>query len=426
MTAEETAGTAGTAAARAAEGLGAEGLGAEGGGGAGAAAVAAAFAELYGEQPAGVWAAPGRVNLIGEHTDYNDGFVMPLALPHTTVAAARRRDDGVLRLHSGDAGSRLVELDVNGIAPPPHLAVGGDRGGWAAYPAGVVWALRRTVPAFADFGGADIHYESTVPTGAGLSSSAALEVSTALALSDLHGLGLDAVRLAKVGQHAENDFVGVPSGIMDQMASACCTAGHVLHLDTRDLTQRAVPFDLAADGLTLLVFDTQVKHALGDGEYAERRAGCEAAARTLGVPALRDVPYAELDTALARLTDPAVRPLVRHVVTEDRRVEECIALLDAGRIRDIGPVLLAGHASLRDDFRVSCPELNVVVESSAAAGALGARMTGGGFGGSAIVLVETDAAEAVAEAVESAFAAADFRPPRVFPAVPGAGARRLA
>ncbi|GAA2134882.1 galactokinase [Streptomyces synnematoformans] len=414
MTAEETTGTA---AARAAEGLGAED-----GGGAGAAAAAAAFAELYGEQPAGLWAAPGRVNLIGEHTDYNDGFVMPLALPHTTVAAARRRDDGVLRLHSGDAGPRLVELDVNSIDP---LAVGGDRGGWAAYPAGVVWALRRTVPAFADFGGADIHYESTVPTGAGLSSSAALEVSTALALSDLHGLGLDPVRLAKVSQHAENDFVGVPSGIMDQMASACCTAGHVLHLDTRDLTERAVPFDLAAEGLTLLVVDTQVKHALGDGEYAQRRAGCEAAARALGVPALRDVPYAELDAALARLTDPAVRPFVRHVVTEDRRVEECIALLDAGRTRDIGPVLLAGHASLRDDFRVSCPELDVVVESSVAVGALGARMTGGGFGGSAIVLVETDAAEAVAKAVESAFTAADFRPPRVFPAVPGAGARRL-
>ncbi|AKH86703.1 galactokinase [Streptomyces sp. CNQ-509] len=395
---------------------------------------AAAFAELYGERPAGVWAAPGRVNLIGEHTDYNDGFVMPLALPHTTLAAARRRDDGVLRLHSGDGESRLTELAVDRIAPPPHLAepgravppaVGGDRGGWAAYPAGVVWALRRTVDAFADFAGADIHYESTVPTGAGLSSSAALEVSTALALSDLYGLGLDPVQLAKVSQHAENDFVGVPSGIMDQMASACCTAGHLLHLDTRDLTQRAVPFDLAAGGLTLLVVDTQVKHALGDGEYAERRAGCEAAARALGVPALRDVPYAELDAALARLTDPAVRPLVRHVVTEDRRVEECITLLDAGRTRDIGPVLLAGHASLRDDFRVSCRELDVVVESSVAAGALGARMTGGGFGGSAIVLAETDAADTVGKAVESAFAAADFRPPRIFTAVPGAGARRL-
>lgn len=385
-------------------------------------ATAAAFAELYGERPAGIWAAPGRVNLIGEHTDYNAGFVMPLALPHTTLAAARRRDDGVLRLHSGDAGSRLVELEVDRIDP---VSVGGDRGGWAAYPAGVVWALRRTVAGFADFGGADLHYESTVPTGAGLSSSAALEVSTALALSDLYGLGLDPVRLAQVSQHAENDFVGVPSGIMDQMASACCTAGHVLYLDTRDLTQRAVPFDLAAEGLTLLVVDTQVKHALGDGEYAERRAGCEAAARELGVPALRDVPYAELDAALARLTDPAVRPLVRHVVTEDRRVEECITLLDAGRTRDIGPVLLAGHASLRDDFRVSCPELDVVVESSAAAGALGARMTGGGFGGSAIVLVDTDAADAVAKAVESAFATADYRPPRVFAAVPGAGARRL-
>ncbi|MFW6695580.1 galactokinase, partial [Streptomyces sp. MAR4 CNX-425] len=403
MTAGETAET------RTAAGAGAEATA--------VAETAAAFAELYGEQPAGVWAAPGRVNLIGEHTDYNDGFVMPLALPHTTLAAARRRDDGVLRLHSGDAGSRLVELNVDGIDP---LTVGGDRGGWAAYPTGVVWALRRMADGFADFRGADIHYESTVPTGAGLSSSAALEVSTALALSDLCGLGLDPVGLAKVSQHAENDFVGVPSGIMDQMASACCTAGHVLYLDTRDLTQRAVPFDLAAEGLTLLVVDTQVKHALGDGEYARRRAGCEAAARALDVPALRDVPYAELDAALTRLPDPALRPLVRHVVTEDRRVEECITLLDAGRTRDIGPVLLAGHASLRDDFRVSCRELDVVVESSVAAGALGARMTGGGFGGSAIVLAETDAVDTVTKAVESAFAAADFRPPRTFAAVPGA------
>ncbi|MQY16746.1 Galactokinase [Streptomyces sp. RB5] len=395
-----------------------------------------AFSALYGGEPEGVWAAPGRVNLIGEHTDYNAGFVMPLALPHMTVAAVRRRDDGVLRVHSGDSPSGVVVLSVESLDPPPSSqlrfapfeqgvppSVGGDRGGWAAYPAGVLWALRK---AGLSAGGADIHFESDVPTGAGLSSSAALEVSTGLALNDLYGLDLSRPRLAQLCQVAENAFVGVPSGIMDQMASACCEAGHVLYLDTRDLTQRQVPFDLAAEGLTLLVVDTRVKHALGDGEYAKRRAGCEEGARLLGVPALRDVPYTSLDDALARLTDPTIRRLVRHVVTEDHRVEEVITLLDAGRPRDIGPVLVAGHASLRDDFAVSAPELDLVVDTALASGALGARMTGGGFGGSAIVLAEVSRADRIQAAVESAFATAGHRAPRTFPATPSAGARRVA
>ncbi|MEV6110790.1 galactokinase [Streptomyces sp. NPDC051940] len=384
-----------------------------------AGATAAAFRQLYGGEPDGVWAAPGRVNLIGEHTDYNDGFVMPLALPHSTVAAARRRDDGVLRIHSGDAPTGVVELRIADLDP---VTVGGDRGGWAAYPAGVLWALRR---GGLDAGGADIHYDSDVPTGAGLSSSAALEVSTALLLNDLYGLGQSAQQLASWCQKAENDFVGVPSGIMDQTASACCTEGHALYLDTRDLTARQVPFDLAAEGLSLLVVDTQVKHALGDGEYAKRRAGCEEGARILGVRALRDVPFGSLPSALARIDDPVIRGLVRHVVTEDRRVEEVITLLDAGRTREIGPVLVAGHESLRDDFTVSCPELDLVVSSAVAAGALGARMTGGGFGGSAIVLAEASEADAIRVAVEKAFASASYRAPRTFAAVPGPGARRL-
>ncbi|MEV0266406.1 galactokinase [Streptomyces sp. NPDC050617] len=381
---------------------------------------AAAFAEVYGTGPAGVWAAPGRVNLIGEYTDFNDGFVMPFALPHTTHAAASARTDGVLRLHSADGDGKVVELRADGLAPARTR--GGDGGGWAAYPAGVVWALREAghpVP------GADLHFESTVPTGAGLSSSAALEVATALALSDLYGLGLDPRRLARVSQHAENDFVGVPCGIMDQMAAACCAEGHALHLDTRDLTQRHVPFDLAAHGLTLLVVDTRVKHELGDGAYAERRAGCEAGARALGVRALRDVPYEQLPAALDRLDDDKVRRYVRHVVTENHRVEQVIALLDAGYARAVGPVLSAGHASLRDDLRVSCAELDQVVEVACAAGALGARMTGGGFGGSAVVLTAEGDADAVEQAVRDAFAAAGRRAPRVFPAEPSGGARRI-
>ncbi|CAL9308226.1 galactokinase [Streptomyces sp. SudanB182_2057] len=383
----------------------------------GAQQVADRFAELYGARPEGVWAAPGRVNLIGEHTDYNDGFVMPFALPHQAVAAVSRRTDGVLRLHSADIEGGITELRLDDLAP------GGDHD-WTAYPAGVVWALREAGHGIT---GADVHLASTVPTGAGLSSSAALEVVIALALDDLYGLGLKPWRLARLCQRAENVYVGVPTGIMDQTASACCEAGHALFLDTRDLSQRQIPFDLAAAGLRLLVVDTQVKHAHSGGEYGKRRAGCEKGAALLGVDALRDIPYDGLDAALARLGDEEeVVPLVRHIVTENERVERTVALLRAGDPRAIGPVLTEGHASLRDDFRISCPELDLVVDTALAGGALGARMTGGGFGGSAIVLAEATEVDTLTKSVEEAFAAAGLTAPRVFEAVPSAGARRLA
>jgi galactokinase len=374
------------------------------------------FAELYGTEPEGVWSAPGRVNLIGEHTDYNDGFVMPFALPHTAVAAVSRRTDGVLRLHSSDVEGGVVELRLDDLAPES------DRN-WTAYPAGVVWALRE---AGHPVTGADVHLASTVPAGAGLSSSAALEVVVALALNDLYDLGLQRWQLARLCQRAENVYVGAPTGIMDQTASACCEAGHALFLDTRDLSQRQIPFDLAAEGMVLLVVDTRVKHSHSEGEYGKRRAGCEKGAALLGVDALRDIPYGELDAALERLGDDeeAVR-LVRHIVTEDERVEKTVALLESGETRAIGPVLVAGHASLRDDFRISCPELDLVVDTALASGALGARMTGGGFGGSAIVLAEAADVEPLTKAVQEAFAAAEFTAPRVFEAVPSAGARRL-
>ncbi|MFD0367874.1 galactokinase [Streptomyces sp. NPDC127114] len=380
--------------------------------------VAAEFGELYGTAPDGVWAAPGRVNLIGEYTDFNEGFVLPLALPHTAVAAVSRRDDGVLRLHSGDVDGGIVRLDVAGLEP----GEGGPGGGWAAYPAGVVWALREAGHAV---GGADVHLASTVPTGAGLSSSAALEVVTALALSELYGLGLSGPEIARIAQRAENAFVGVPCGIMDQMASACAAEGHALFLDTRDLSYRQVPFDLAAVGLRLLVVDTRVRHALGDGAYAERRAGCEAGARALGVRALRDVDAVQLPDVLGRLTDETVRRYVRHVVSDNDRVARTIDLLDAGEPRAVGPLLVEGHASLRDDLRVSCPELDLAVETAVAAGALGARMTGGGFGGSAVVLVEDGLAEDVTKAVRGAFERAGHAEPGVLGAVPSAGARRV-
>ncbi|MCT2593036.1 galactokinase [Streptomyces sp. N2-109] len=388
---------------------------------------APAFEEVYGAAPDGVWAAPGRVNLIGEHTDYNDGFVMPLALPHTTRVHAARRDDGVLRLHSADSPGQVVELRLDALAPTGAV-------GWAAYPAGAAWALRE---AGLPVGGADLHFESTVPTGAGLSSSAALEVSTGLALTELHGPAAQAVtapELARLCQRAENEFVGVPCGIMDQMASACCVEGHALFLDTRDLSRRQIPFDLAALGLKLLVVDTRVKHELGDGEYAKRRAGCEEGARRLDVRALRDVPYEELDAALARVGDragpggaqgPELRALVRHIVTENHRVMDTVRLLEEGDTRAVGPLLTAGHASLRDDFAISCAELDLVVDTANAAGALGARMTGGGFGGSAIVLLDDALTTEVTDAIRTAFTTAGYRAPRTFEAIPSPGAHRL-
>ncbi|MCX4881326.1 MULTISPECIES: galactokinase [unclassified Streptomyces] len=382
----------------------------------GAQQVREGFAALYGTEPEGVWSAPGRVNLIGEHTDYNDGFVMPFALPHTAVAAVSRREDGVLRLHSADVEGGVVELRPNALAPES------DRG-WTAYPAGVVWALRE---AGHPVSGADVHLSSTVPSGGGLSSSAALEVVVALALNDLYELGLQRWQLARLCQRAENVYVGAPTGIMDQTASACCEEGHALFLDTRDLSQKQIPFDLAAEGMRLLVVDTRVKHAHSDGEYGKRRAGCETGAALLGVDALRDVPYAGLDAALARLGDEEeVRRLVRHVVTENHRVEQVVSLLESGETRAIGPVLVEGHASLRDDFRISCPELDLVVDTALASGALGARMTGGGFGGSAIVLAEATDVDTITKAVEEAFASGGYTAPRVFEAVPSAGARRL-
>ncbi|MEV5437870.1 galactokinase [Streptomyces sp. NPDC052682] len=381
-----------------------------------AGTVAERFRELYGTDPDGVWAAPGRVNLIGEHTDYNDGFVMPFALPHTAVAAVARRDDGVLRLHSADVDGGVVTLRLDDLAPESDK-------NWTAYPAGVVWALREAGHALT---GADIHLASTVPTGAGLSSSAALEVVVALAMNDLFALGLQRWQLARLCQRAENVYVGAPTGIMDQTASACCEAGHALFLDTRDLSQKQIPFDLAAEGMRLLVVDTQVKHSHSEGEYGKRRAGCEKGAALLGVDALRDIAHDDLDAALERLGDEEeVRRLVRHIVTENHRVEQVVSLLESGDTRAIGPVLIEGHASLRDDFRISCPELDLVVDTALSSGALGARMTGGGFGGSAIVLAEEADVDRITKAVQEAFAEAGFTAPRVFEAVPSAGARRL-
>ncbi|MDJ0379953.1 galactokinase [Streptomyces sp. G-G2] len=379
------------------------------------------FQRLYGAAPEGVWAAPGRVNLIGEHTDYNDGFVLPFALPQRTEVAASRRTDGILRIHSADTRSGVVTLDVSSL-DPAHSPKGAD--GWAGYPAGVLWALLDAdLPVSA---GADLHIRSEVPAGAGLSSSAALEVATALALTEAAGLRLSRPEVARLARRAENAYVGVPCGVMDQTASACATDGHVLHLDTRTLAERHLPFDCAAEGLALLVIDTRVTHDLADGAYARRRASCHAAAAALGLDALRDLPPAGLEEALGRLADPEQRARVRHIVTENDRVARVAALLTAGRLRETGPLLTEGHVSLRDDYEVSCPELDLAVATATAAGAYGARMTGGGFGGSALALIDAEAEAAVARAVTEAFARSGFTSPRTLVAAPSAGAGRLA
>jgi galactokinase len=375
---------------------------------------ASRFQEAYGQRPTGVWAAPGRVNLIGEHTDYNDGYVLPFALPQRTEVAAAPVDGPEWTVRSSH-GDGPVGFGAAQLVP-------GAVTGWAAYVAGVVWALRE---AGHEVPGARFAIGSDVPVGAGLSSSAALECAVLAALVDLGGLDLPAERRPALAQRAENDYVGVPCGIMDQSAATLCRADHALFLDCRTLAVAHVKLDLAAAGLALLVVDTRAPHRLVGGEYAARRTACERAAATLGVPALRDVSTADLDDALGRLADDRSGRRVRHVVTENQRVLDTVALLRAGRMRDLGPLLSASHASLRDDFEVTVPELDVAAEAAEAAGALGARMTGGGFGGCVIALVEAAAADRVEAAVRDAFAGRGFAAPVAFRATPGPGATRL-
>jgi galactokinase len=362
------------------------------------------------------WSAPGRVNLIGEHTDYNDGFVLPIALPFSTTATVTGRTDGLLRIASVQRPDEPVEVPVADLAP-------GQLPGWAGYAAGVVWALREAGQPVG--GGADVTVDGRVPEGAGLSSSAALECGVAAALSDLLGLGLPRVELARLAQRAENGFVGAPTGIMDQLAALLCTTGAALFVDTRSLSLDQVPLDLAGAGLAILVINTRTAHRHADGEYANRRRSCEQAAAALGVPALRDVALADLDAALARLTDDTQRRRVRHVVTENERVLRTVELLRAGRVAEIGPLLTASHASLRDDYEVTVAQLDTAVEAALAAGAFGARMTGGGFGGCVLALVHADAEAAVRQAVDGAYADRGFGPPGYFTAVTSAGAQRL-
>lgn len=400
----------------------------------GAAQAADLFRDAFGYEPRGVWSAPGRVNIIGEHVDYNGGPCVPIALPHRSYVALSPREDRTIRLISPQTREAIDVLDLDVIGPkgtPGEVA-----NHWTAYLAGVAWALEQA--GYGPLPGFDAALWSCVPLGGGLSSSAALECATAVALDEVGSLGLagtieapnDEGRkvLVDAARAAENQVAGANTGGLDQTASLRCREGHALALDCRDMSTRQVPFDLSAVGLELLVIDTRAKHSLADGQYGSRRADCEESARILGVGQLVDVE--DLDEATAALGNERLAARTRHVVSEIARTRAFIELLDEGplegtRLAVAGALLNDSHDSLRDDYEVSCEELDVAVEAARAAGAHGARMTGGGFGGSAIALVDAHAVEGVARAVAASYAERGWEPPHFIRSLPGAPAGRL-
>jgi galactokinase len=379
-------------------------------------AVAGWFRRCYGGEPAGVWRAPGRVNFIGEHTDYNDGLVMPFAIAAGVSVAAAPRDDGMLELASAEQHGPPVAVRLAGLEP-------GAVTGWAAYVCGVAWALREAghpVP------GARLAFGADLPAGAGLSSSAALECAAALALTGLTGAEVPRPELVRIAQRAENGFAGVPSGILDQSASLLCREGHALLLDCLSGDTEQLPFEPAACGAMLLVIDTGVRHEHAGGEYARRRAECDRAARLLGLGSLRELSdHPGPGGLIAALGDPVLARRAAHVVSENRRVAECAGLLRSGGLSAAAALLTASHQSLRDDYEVSWPAADATVEAATGAGALGARMIGGGFGGSVLAMLPAGRDAAVRAAVTSAFRARGWNPPVFREVSPSAGAHRI-
>lgn len=365
------------------------------------------FQSVFGSEPDIVAAAPGRINLIGEHIDYSDGFVLPFAISNRTTVSIKKRSDQRIRLASAQRLSSIFETTISDLKP-------GVEGKWERYPLGVIWALGIE-------SGLDIFVDGKVPLGAGLSSSAALECSVATALNELFNLNLSLKKLAQLTQKAENDFVGMPCGIMDQSISLMGKAGYALLLDCRDLSSKLVPLDLASSGLELLIIDTQAHHSLVDGGYAERRANCESAAKKLG-KSMRDLKLPELEAGKDLLTEVEYRR-ARHAVTEIARVLECVSALNEKDYKKVGELLNLSHQSLRDDYNVSCIELDVAVNAARSAGALGSRMVGGGFGGSAIALLKNTEIEKAKIAINKAFALNGFKAPRFFNSLPSAGAQ---
>ena len=368
------------------------------------------FEELFGRKPEVISEAPGRVNLIGEHIDYSEGFVLPFAIADRTYAAIASRPDGLVRIASHQRREKIFSIDINDVKP-------GSKGDWEKYVLGVLWSLRIT-------SGVDIFIDGNVPAGAGLSSSAALECSVAVGLNCLFNLNLSLEDLARATQKAENDYVGVPCGIMDQSVSLMGQAGAALLLDCRDLSTETVPFSVADAGLELLIIDTQAHHALVDGGYAERRAACESVAAKLNIPSMRHLTLEVLESHRSEISDiEFIR--ARHAVTEIARVLECVTALENKDFEKVGELINKSHTSLRDDYNVSCPELDTAVEASLSAGALGSRMVGGGFGGSAIALVNRANIDKTKSAVTKAFIEKGFKAPRFFESLPSEGAEIL-
>ena len=343
------------------------------------AGIRAAFVERFGHEPEIVAVAPGRINLIGEHTDYNDGFVFPVAIDRQTWIAAAR-SEGPSAVHSTELGD-AAPFDLVSVAP-------GTIEDWGKYPAGMGWALRQSGHHAANL---EAVVSSTIPMGSGVSSSAALEMAFAQVWNGLEDLGIANPLLAQLGKVCENGFVGVNSGIMDQMASAMGRKGMAMFLDTRNLHIDYAP---VPEELSVVLCDTMKPRALTDSAYNERRSQCELAAKALGVPALRDATLDDLDAKRDSIPDVVYRR-ARHVITEDAR---CLAFRDALATNDrhrIGVLMNASHASLRDDYEVSCPELDRMAEAAwSAPGCVGARMTGAGFGGACVALVQSDLVEA--------------------------------
>ena len=370
--------------------------------------LATKFQEIFGTAPELISSAPGRVNLIGEHVDFLDGFVLPFAISDATTVAIARNSSNKVRCASIQKKGVVSTINCADIAPKSGEA-------WTRYPIGVLWSLGIDT-------GIDILVDGQVPLGAGLSSSAALECAVATAINELFDLGLTLPELALAAQRAENIYVGMPCGIMDQSVSLMATQGNALLLDTRDLSIEQIPFNIVPLGLELLVIDTQVHHALVDGGYAERRASCEKAVADLGITSLRDISISEFVDRKSEL-DEKTYLRAFHGVTEMQRVLDAVALLKAGDFLGFGEIVTAAHISLRDNYTVSCPELNLAVDTAIKFGALGSRMIGGGFGGSAIALIKAKDSELIKSEIKSAFMATRFKSPRFFSALPSAGAR---
>lgn len=376
------------------------------------------FVAVFGAAPDGVWSAPGRVNLIGEHTDYNGGLAMPFGIDRRTRVAVRLRDDARIRV-----ATDFVDESIVGGIIESTLDSARDASGWSRYLLGAAHVLRRELGI--DGTGFEALVSSDVPVGVGVSSSAALESATIVALDELWGTGLERSEMVRLGQLVENEVVGAPTGTLDQSAVLLAERDHAVLLDFRADTAEQVPLGFEAAQLEILVIDSLVRHDHATGGYGQRRRECEQAAEFAGVSTLREIDVADVAAWADRM--PAhVHRRMRHIVSDTDRARRVADLVRQRRPREIGTILTEGHASQRDDFENSVPAIDAAVAAAVAAGALGARMTGGGFGGAAIALVDVAAAERIAAETADAVVAAGHARPVVFAVHPSEGARREA